>query len=645
VTPRPTATATALPTVAALVGDELRLVEERLASLLAAREPRLTEIANHLIGSGGKRVRPSVTLLVFRACGGDVVADAVDVAVARELIHSASLLHDDIIDGNDMRRGRASARHKFGIGQTLVAGDFLFSRAFQICGRFDAELITWAAEACVALTEGEIMQGRFRHNAAVRFDDYLEIIARKTASLFEVGARTAAYLAGADTMVVEAMARCGRHVGLTFQMVDDLLDVTASDAALGKPVGLDVREENPRCRSSSASNRTTSSPPVRPRRLCRGRGERRARTAASVRRDPPRLRDRDLARGRGARRAAGAADSPYRDYLLSSSTSSSTARRSPLGAWRRRSSAPVEAPCNGADRARPSGAQARARQRRDADGASAIKSAPAARRCRAGCSSSAVRARALEAARVERHRHLIGPPQRAHEDRHHHRHVAEHPLPEPAALEVETAAALRLDHGGGGVDEHRHEAERHRHGEADGIGHAEPGERVGEILDARRREEQDPRPEEELQLQRHAEPEPRGRLADVDRPPDEQWRPIVGTVEEGPDQQRHHEHQRKQEPEAPDVAPAARPPQQQHQRHQQRHLPERPLGRECRDEDGDHAEQPHQRMEAVPGVAVEERFMTALVAGSTPASSRRRKRREAEAAANARRLGHAEVVV
>ena len=242
---RPTATATALPTVAALVGDELRLVEERLATLLAAREPRLTEIANHLIGSGGKRVRPSVTLLVFRACGGGVVADAVDVAVALELIHSASLLHDDIIDGNDMRRGRASARHKFGIGQTLVAGDFLFSRAFQICGRFDAQLITWAAEACVALTEGEIMQGRFRHNAAVRFDDYLEIIARKTASLFEVGARTAAYLAGADTMVVEAMARCGRHVGLTFQMVDDLLDVTASDAALGKPVGLDVREGNP----------------------------------------------------------------------------------------------------------------------------------------------------------------------------------------------------------------------------------------------------------------------------------------------------------------------------------------------------------------------------------------------------------------
>ncbi|MBX3028080.1 polyprenyl synthetase family protein [bacterium] len=243
-TPGP-ATAAALPTVAALVGDELRLVETRLSALLGAREPLLTEIATYLIGSGGKRVRPSVTLLVFRACGGRTIADAVDVAVALELIHSASLLHDDIIDGNQTRRGRDSARRKFGTAETLVTGDFLFSRAFQICGRFDAELITWAAEACVALTEGEIMQGRFRRNPAVRYDDYLEIISRKTASLFEVGARTAARLAGGGAAVVDAMARCGRHVGLTFQMVDDLLDVTAQEAMLGKPVGLDVREGNP----------------------------------------------------------------------------------------------------------------------------------------------------------------------------------------------------------------------------------------------------------------------------------------------------------------------------------------------------------------------------------------------------------------
>jgi len=241
---RPSA-AGGLPSPASLVGDELRLVEERLATLLGSREPRLNEIASYLIGAGGKRVRPAVTLLVFRACNGRALRDAVDVAVALELIHSASLLHDDIIDESRVRRGRDSPRAKFGVAETLVTGDFLFSRAFQICGRFDAQLIDWAAEACVMLTEGEIMQGRFRRNPAVTLDDYLEIIARKTASLFEVGARTAAWLAGAAPDLVDALARCGRHVGITFQMIDDLLDVTAAEAELGKPIGLDVREGNP----------------------------------------------------------------------------------------------------------------------------------------------------------------------------------------------------------------------------------------------------------------------------------------------------------------------------------------------------------------------------------------------------------------
>ncbi len=233
-------------TAALLVADELESVETRLGEVLSSREPRMTEIADHLISAGGKRVRPMVTLLGFRACGGSVAIDAVDVAVALELIHSASLLHDDIIDENDTRRGRASARSKYGIAHTLVAGDFLFSRAFQICGRFDAEQINWAAEACIALTEGEIMQSRFRNNPEVTLDDYLEIVYRKTASLFEQGARISAALARPqDPSWVDAIANCARHVGLTFQIVDDVLDMTADESDLGKPVGLDIREGNP----------------------------------------------------------------------------------------------------------------------------------------------------------------------------------------------------------------------------------------------------------------------------------------------------------------------------------------------------------------------------------------------------------------
>lgn len=223
----------------------LELVEARLADQVRSRESLLTDISTYLIGSGGKRVRPAVTILIFRACGGQSLDDIVDVAAALELIHSASLLHDDIIDGSGVRRGKDSAFRKYGLANALVAGDFIFSRAFQLCGRFEEKLINWAAEACVSLTEGEVMQGRFRHNPAVTLEDYLEIISRKTASIFQQGARTAAYLAAAAEPVVEAMADCGFNVGMTFQVVDDLLDVEGNQARVGKPIGIDLRDGNP----------------------------------------------------------------------------------------------------------------------------------------------------------------------------------------------------------------------------------------------------------------------------------------------------------------------------------------------------------------------------------------------------------------
>jgi len=229
------------------VVEDLAQVEIRLAAELASREPRLETIASHLVVAGGKRLRPMVVSLVFHAVGGDAArrADAVEAAVALELIHSATLLHDDIIDGGETRRGKPSALSTFGLADTLVAGDFLFCRAFALCSRFEAELIRWAAEACVALTEGEVMQSRFRRNPAVTVDDYLEIVQRKTASLFDTGARTAARLGGADPALVDAMQACGFHVGRAFQMRDDLLDVTGDARVTGKPRGLDLRDGNP----------------------------------------------------------------------------------------------------------------------------------------------------------------------------------------------------------------------------------------------------------------------------------------------------------------------------------------------------------------------------------------------------------------
>lgn len=234
------------PDSAAPLAEALGRVEARLAQLLGSREPLLTDISTYLIDSGGKRVRPAVTILIFRACGGgQALDDIVDVATALELIHSATLLHDDIIDNSAVRRGKASAFHKYGLANTLVTGDFVFSRAFQLCARFEEKLINWAAEACISLTEGEIMQGRFRNNPAVTLNDYLEIISRKTACIFQQGARTAAYLAQAPEQLVEAMAECGFNVGMTFQIVDDLLDVVGSESRVGKPIGIDLRDGNP----------------------------------------------------------------------------------------------------------------------------------------------------------------------------------------------------------------------------------------------------------------------------------------------------------------------------------------------------------------------------------------------------------------
>ncbi len=228
-----------------LVLSELQQVEEKLAQLIRSREALLTDISRYLIGAGGKRIRPAVAILVFKACGGEDSRDIVDVAVALELIHSASLLHDDIIDGGEIRRGQTSAFRRFGLADTLVAGDFLFGKAFALCGRFEEKVISWAAEACISLTEGEVMQGRFRHDPSVTVEDYLEIVARKTAALFSQGARVGAYLAGAGEREVEAMAECGFCIGMAFQIVDDLLDVEGNTEVTGKPRGTDLRDGNP----------------------------------------------------------------------------------------------------------------------------------------------------------------------------------------------------------------------------------------------------------------------------------------------------------------------------------------------------------------------------------------------------------------
>lgn len=225
------------------VEADLCVAEEKLGRLLDSNEALIAEISHYLIDGAGKRLRPTFVLLVHRACGGTdtTVLDAIDAAIAIELIHSATLLHDDIIDGGMLRRGKPSALARYGPAATLVAGDYLFCRAFELCGRFEEHLVRTAAQACIQLTEGEVMEGRLRHNAAASLEEYRTVIRRKTASLFAAGGKVAADLAGASAATIDAMERLGGAVGLAFQMIDDLLDILGPEEKIGKPVGSDLR--------------------------------------------------------------------------------------------------------------------------------------------------------------------------------------------------------------------------------------------------------------------------------------------------------------------------------------------------------------------------------------------------------------------
>jgi len=228
-----------------IVADQLRLVEQRLVDCTRSKECEITEIASRLIKGGGKRIRPVITLLTFNAFHGERKDDVVDIATAMELIHAATLLHDDIIDGAEFRRGKESAYKRYGLTRTLVTGDFLFIKAFEFAGKFDETVVQWTADACTSLTEGEVLQGSFNRNRTVTAQDYIRIVERKTASLFQTGAKLGAYIAGTSPEQVEMAANFGLNLGIAFQMMDDVLDVVGRRDLLGKSTGMDLRDGNP----------------------------------------------------------------------------------------------------------------------------------------------------------------------------------------------------------------------------------------------------------------------------------------------------------------------------------------------------------------------------------------------------------------
>lgn len=227
------------------VQKELTLVEEQLRESVRSEQPLLTEISNYIITSGGKRMRPAVAILVFKATGGKDPEKVIKVASAFELIHSATLIHDDINDHGEMRRGRQAAYKKYGTQKALIAGDFLFVKSFALGGAFDEKVIGVVADACTGIAESEILQSDYEHDQDTDVDVYINIIEGKTARPFEAGARVGSYLADATPAVMEAMGSFGMNIGIAFQIVDDILDVTGDEAALGKPHGIDIVDGKP----------------------------------------------------------------------------------------------------------------------------------------------------------------------------------------------------------------------------------------------------------------------------------------------------------------------------------------------------------------------------------------------------------------
>ena len=213
---------------------------------MQSQQKLLTEIALYVIRAGGKRIRPGISLLSFRSVGGKDTDRIIKLATAFELIHSATLIHDDINDGADLRRGRMSAFRKYGFQPALIAGDFLFVKGFRLGGANETEeIVEIVADACTRMAESEILQSQFEHDTNTPLETYLTIINGKTARPIQASAQVGAYIGGAQEDMIAALGDFGLNIGYSFQIVDDILDITGKEAEIGKPRGMDVNEGKP----------------------------------------------------------------------------------------------------------------------------------------------------------------------------------------------------------------------------------------------------------------------------------------------------------------------------------------------------------------------------------------------------------------
>ncbi|USE37297.1 octaprenyl diphosphate synthase [Endozoicomonas sp. SCSIO W0465] len=227
------------------VHDDFHRVNECIHEQLYSDVALVSQIGEYIIKSGGKRLRPLLVLLTARACGYNDY-NHVPLAAIIEFLHTATLLHDDVVDQSDLRRGRDTANALWGNAPSVLVGDFLYSRAFQMMvGLESLKLLHILADATNVIAEGEVMQLMNINDADISEDDYMEVIRCKTAMLFRASSQTAAVLSKASPELESDMTHYGNYLGIAFQLIDDLLDYQGDTESMGKNLGDDLAEGKP----------------------------------------------------------------------------------------------------------------------------------------------------------------------------------------------------------------------------------------------------------------------------------------------------------------------------------------------------------------------------------------------------------------
>lgn len=227
------------------ITDDMRAVDAVIRARLDSEVVLIRTIGDYIVQSGGKRMRPALLLLVARALGYEGHLHQLLAAVV-EFIHTSTLLHDDVVDESDLRRGRSTANAVFGNAASVLVGDYLYSRSFEMMVEADSmRVMQVLSQATTVIAEGEVLQLLNVHDPDVSFERYLQVVRYKTAKLFEAATQVGAIVAGASAAHEEAAAAYGRHIGTAFQLIDDVLDYSGDAEALGKNVGDDLREGKP----------------------------------------------------------------------------------------------------------------------------------------------------------------------------------------------------------------------------------------------------------------------------------------------------------------------------------------------------------------------------------------------------------------